>query len=287
MSTDVHMHPHMVHHVHTHTHRVIFSEPGVTTHACLPSSQGLRQENSDFKTGLQSEFEGSRHLSETLSRPSPQKKKNRKKSTSWPRLIHMTSKTRLCWTPPSYRPPSALPAGTGYYPSCLPQTQDPDASLWPAEKSMRSEVNRKGPTSSAYHAASGRVCRDVCPSAIDSDEHSVAARVRAFQPCGWGCSHAASDTFLKSKHWDPSREGGGLESGTCGPEGGEQASGALGLMEKHMAFTPRSEGGGLGSGLLNSGVRRTYSFLTLVRFCSPPPPSQECPLTCSLSLVVV
>lgn len=107
----------------------------------------------------------------------------------------------------------------------------------------------------------------------------------------------ASDTLLKSKHWDPSRKGGGLESGTCGPEGrrlrrrttgsegGEQEPGALGLMEKHMAFTPRPEGGGLGSGLLNSGIRRTYPFLTLIRFWIPP--SQECPLTCSLSLVIV
>lgn len=60
----------------------------------------------------------------------------------------------------------------------------------------------------------------------------------------------ASDTFLKSKHWDPSQEGGGLESGTCGPEGrrlrrrttgsegGEQGSGGSGFNgEAHGLYT--------------------------------------------------
>lgn len=77
-------------------------------------------------------------------------------------------------------------------------------------------------------------------------------------------------------------EGGGLESSTCGSEGGRLRrttgsegegleSEALGLMEKHMAFRPGSEGGGPGSGLLTSGIDRTYSFLTLLRFWAPRP----------------
>lgn len=51
-----------------------------------------------------------------------------------------------------------------------------------------------------------------------------------------------------------------------------------------MTFTPGSKGGALGSGLLNSGINKIHSFLTLVRLWVPP--SQECPLTCSLVVVL-
>lgn len=50
---------------------------------------------------------------------------------------------------------------------------------------------------------------------------------------------------------------------------GELDSGSVGLMEKHMTFTPGSKGGALGSGLLNFAISRIQSFLTLIRLWVP------------------